>query len=179
MLAAVTGNEVALAGVLVGLVGGAGGVITALWIAPATRRHERQLASEARLYGDLRDAYASLLEKLYDFQIAVDRARPRHQAQVATEGPPAELLELLHEELGGSRDRELHAAFARASTVASDEVAAALDRVSNAFESFWTTLNRVEIQVEKSPAKLEEAREEYAQSLTELEKAMRKDVRSK
>jgi hypothetical protein len=134
------------------------------------QRHESDMASEARLYADVKDAYVRLLEKLYELG-AAGEGTPR--AELPLDQPPPGLLKLIADSDWQAAHRLAHA---QATVVGSDEVVAGLDTWEEAFGDFWTVLGRVE----KEGAPFSEyvrAKAHYEAKEKVLTQAMRNDIR--
>lgn len=175
LLLAVSPNDVALAGIAVGGIGAVAGLVgalTPLWLGSKTRQHERDLARDERLYPELQASYAELLERIYEFQEWVGRSFPRDRGEV--DGPPAAIAQHLGDEV---KEAELRRAFARASTVASEEVASALKSMEEAFLAFWVVLGQAEHGAAGALQLIKEARKAFDARVEETEAAIRGDVR--
>jgi hypothetical protein len=145
--------------------------VTAWLSAVGSRRHERQIARDTRLYADVRDAYADLVAKLQEYESVMDLSKPRD----LVDGPPPAVADL-------AKDSEWTAALLRASarvaTVGSEEVAEAVKTTDDAFEVFWKRLGTAETgSREVTRTHVEEARVAFTKAVRDLERLMRRDVR--
>lgn len=142
-------------------------------LAAARWEHERQLARDDHQAVEIREAYAALLEKLYEWQSAMARSQPRDPALV--DGVPGPLRELLERD-GWSA--ELVRANARVATLCSPAVAAASRELEGWLDHFWTELGIFEHGQSIDASVVVGAVREFDRCLVVLEEAMRADVRS-
>ena len=169
--AAVGGSAVGLAGVAFGWLSSRGEREHAVQLATGQRRHESDLARNARLHAEMSAAYSELLRLLYLYQVIVARTHPMiGSAETPPEWPSEDHVQEI---------------AARASVIGSEDVMAAFEDLLARLGEFRAQVRMLDQllahdadpEAVQARVDVEAARRRFNAQLTELERVMRADVR--
>lgn len=153
--AAAGGSAVGLAGIVTGYLNGG-----------AQRRHERLLARQQRLYEDVRDAYAGVVEYLFVLQREIGRAKDRFLA-----GEKTDRFDVTNSD----------SVVARATVIGTDEMIAQLEAVRDAAFVFYNVRDAALAanpdEVSRPVEAVQRAYREYIAAQEQVEQLIRRELR--